>query len=72
MAFNVRPAVNSYLGSLDTQDERSARSFTIRESTPRLRNNPSLDYTKVIIMVAAAIAVGYLYDQMRENSVSVL
>lgn len=69
MAIGVGPAVQSYLGSLDTQDWNGpARSFTIRESTPRSRNNPSLDYTKVIVMVAAAIAVGYLYDKLHEGS----
>lgn len=67
---DTRGAVDGYVRGLDANgydDSQSVRYALVPQHSRLPRRNPEMDYTKLIIMVGGAIAVGIIYDQVKKR-----
>lgn len=64
----MRDSATEYMRNLDTQQAQVGDTYTLQVRPQKRRDNPELDYMKMVFMVAGAVVAGILYDKSKNRN----
>ncbi len=61
-------SVHDYVSDLDAGNPSPPQqTFTLKQIRPRTRDNPQLDYLKLLAMLGGALIASVIYDHMMKS-----